>query len=59
MSDIVNQKLVCTVCDSDDVESKVWYNHKTGISTPTESRDSEDYYCNNCEEHVLLKYEDM
>lgn len=46
-------KLVCAECGSDDVESKAWFNWKTG-SIGTVSNDEEDNWCNGCDNHVKL-----
>ena len=44
---------VCEECGSDDVETRMWMNLKTGHSEPI-SNDLEDNWCNRCEDHVSL-----
>lgn len=55
---IVYTKWVCTVCGSDDVESKMWENHKTGELSDC-GFDDDDNWCNKCEEHVGLDTKEL
>ena len=46
----------CSVCDSKDVEIRVWWNPNTKKMTGHSSTDDEleDNYCNNCQTHQIL-----
>ncbi len=50
----------CTVCDSTDVEQKAWVQlncHMPKIDC-LDSGDKEDYWCNNCDEHTYVQWEE-
>ncbi len=46
--------MVCRECGSENVESKEWFNWKTGDSDAISS-DSSDNWCNDCDAHVKLE----
>jgi len=52
----------CKKCNSTDVEEKAWVKLNTPISEATvafmESGDREDYWCNDCQEHREMNWED-
>ncbi len=46
--------LVCEECGSDDVETKMWVNHKTGNKGSVSDGEAEDNYCNGCCDNTIL-----
>ena len=52
--------IICSVCESEDVETVMWVNHKTGEANGYYNNESIIYdskynYCNNCKDNVKLK----
>lgn len=41
--------LVCSECESDDMEEKVWIDLNSREILTTRDSDKNDYWCNNCE----------
>lgn len=50
----------CCVCNSSEVDEKVWVNmNDPYVQELGELSDIEDYWCNNCSDHVEVEPRDV
>jgi len=59
MAETNEPKLVCKVCGSDDMEIRMWVNLKTGETSDCSDGESDDNWCNKCEDHTPIEFKEV